>query len=90
MLLKANFFSRTIGSPSIQLRETSVTPIETPLNDLSESPLESLSIAASPISLHSIRTKELALCAIILDEWIKELAAISQEQYIVMMSTTTS
>lgn len=78
------------GSPSIQLRETSVTPVDTPLNDLSESSLDSLSITSSPISLHSIRTKELALCAIILDEWIKELAAISQEQYIVMMSTTTS
>lgn len=33
------------------------------------------------------RTKDLALCAILLDEWLKELAAISQEQSIVMIQT---
>lgn len=58
------------------------------LGDMNESSLDSLSLATQPASLHSIRTKELALCAIVLDEWIKELAAISQEQYIVMMSAS--
>lgn len=31
------------------------------------------------------RTRDLALCAILLDEWLKELAAISQEQSVVML-----
>ncbi|GAB0095645.1 hypothetical protein DMENIID0001_110500 [Sergentomyia squamirostris] len=31
------------------------------------------------------RTKDLAVCAVILDEWLKELSAISQEQSILML-----
>lgn len=31
------------------------------------------------------RTRDLALCAIILDEWLKELSAISQEHSICML-----
>uniref|UniRef100_A0A6B2EI34 FHF complex subunit HOOK-interacting protein C-terminal domain-containing protein n=1 Tax=Phlebotomus kandelakii TaxID=1109342 RepID=A0A6B2EI34_9DIPT len=31
------------------------------------------------------RTKDLAICAVILDEWLKELSAISQEQSILMI-----
>ena len=34
------------------------------------------------------RTRDLALCAVILDEWLKELSAIAQEQSIVMLSDT--
>lgn len=32
------------------------------------------------------RTRDLSLCAVLLDEWLKELSAISQEQSIVMIS----
>lgn len=32
------------------------------------------------------RTRDLALCAVILDEWLKELSAISQEHSIVMLT----
>lgn len=32
------------------------------------------------------RSRDLALCAVVLDEWLKELAAISQEQSIVMIN----
>ncbi|KAI9581750.1 UPF0518 protein GJ17503 isoform X2 [Glossina fuscipes] len=32
------------------------------------------------------RTRELALCAVLLDEWLKELAAIAQEQSVVMIT----
>lgn len=31
------------------------------------------------------RTRDLALCAVLLDEWLKELAAISKEQSIIML-----
>uniref|UniRef100_A0A1I8M832 FHF complex subunit HOOK-interacting protein C-terminal domain-containing protein n=1 Tax=Musca domestica TaxID=7370 RepID=A0A1I8M832_MUSDO len=32
------------------------------------------------------RTRDLALCAVLLDEWLKELAAIAQEQSVVMIN----
>lgn len=34
------------------------------------------------------RMRDLALCAVLLDEWLKELAAISQEQSIVLLTDT--
>lgn len=36
------------------------------------------------------RSRDLALCAVILDEWLKELSAISQEQNIVMLGDSLS
>lgn len=33
----------------------------------------------------SDREQNLAICAVLLDEWLKELSAISQEHYIVML-----
>lgn len=47
----------------------------------------STSSAVSTIT-HNKRTRDLALCAVLLDEWLKELAAISQEQSIVMLTDT--
>lgn len=38
----------------------------------------------------SERSRDLALCAVILDEWLKELSAISQEQNIVMLGDSLS
>lgn len=54
-------------------------------------PADSLIIERKNTSIgtgESSRIKDLALCAILLDEWLKELAAISQEQSIVMIQTS--
>lgn len=53
-------------------------PIEdkTSYTSLDESPIDAAT---------NKRTRDLAICAVILDEWLKELAAISQEQSIVML-----
>lgn len=34
----------------------------------------------------SDRNRDLAICAVVLDEWLKELSAISQEQSIIMLA----
>lgn len=55
----------------------------------SHSSLDSMgntSNAGSSATTNNKRTRDLAICAVILDEWLKELAAISQEQSIVMLS----
>lgn len=41
------------------------------------------------ISTINERQRDLALCAVMLDEWLKELSAISQEQSIVMLTDPT-
>ncbi|XP_013119046.2 FHIP family protein GG24907 isoform X1 [Stomoxys calcitrans] len=49
---------------------------------------------SGPASLDSLggigggteRTRDLALCAVLLDEWLKELAAIAQEQSVIMIN----
>lgn len=42
--------------------------------------------AGASTLINNKRTRDLAVCAVILDEWLKELAAISQEQSIVMLT----
>jgi len=32
------------------------------------------------------RSRDLALCAVLMDEWLKELAAIAQEQSVVLVT----
>lgn len=52
--------------------------------------LDSLSSSMGGIATTSggtERTRELALCAVLLDEWLKELAAIAQEQSVVMITS---
>ncbi|XP_053690260.1 FHIP family protein AAEL005291 isoform X2 [Sabethes cyaneus] len=46
----------------------------------------SVNINGSVIGVGSERQRDLAVSAVILDEWLKELAAITQEQCIVMLS----
>lgn len=41
------------------------------------------------INASNERQRDLALCAVVLDEWLKELSAISQEQSIVMLTDPT-
>ncbi|KAL1373847.1 hypothetical protein pipiens_000796, partial [Culex pipiens pipiens] len=38
----------------------------------------------------SERQRDLAVCAVVLDEWLKELSAITQEQSLVMVAAATS
>lgn len=55
----------------------------------SHSSLDSMgnsSNAGASTLINNKRTRDLAVCAVILDEWLKELAAISQEQSIVMLT----
>lgn len=59
----------------------------------SSSPFSSLTVTlGSPTSTGSgastsasERDQNLAICAVLLDEWLKELSAIAQEHYIVML-----
>lgn len=48
----------------------------------------SSSTVNASITSNNKRTRDLALCAVLLDEWLKELAAISQEHSIVMLTDT--
>lgn len=67
-------------SNNIQMRETSPSSEPTSLDSMS-------SITSTMIgSGGSERTRDLAICAVILDEWLKELSAITQEQSIVMLA----
>lgn len=42
--------------------------------------------AIANTSIGTERSRDLALCAVVLDEWLNELAAISQEQSIMMIN----
>lgn len=44
--------------------------------------------AVVTITNNNKRIHDLAMCAVLLDEWLKELAAISQEQSIVLLTDT--
>lgn len=46
--------------------------------------VSSLNSAMSTTS--SERTKDLAICAVLLDEWLKELSAVAQEQLVMMLT----
>lgn len=50
--------------------------------------ISSSSANAAATITNNKRTRDLALCAVLLDEWLKELAAISQEQSIVLLTDT--
>lgn len=64
-----------------------------------ESGLQTGSFNSEPVSLDSVasmgiiantsgteRTRDLALCAVLLDEWLKELAAVALEQSVVLVT----
>ncbi|XP_055301790.1 FHIP family protein GJ17503 isoform X5 [Sitodiplosis mosellana] len=55
------------------------------------SSIDAISSSTSTVAVtitNNKRTRDLALCAVLLDEWLKELAAISQEQSIVLLTDT--
>lgn len=80
-----------IGSSShnnIQLKETAVNSAEPSSMDSMQSTTSTLSAGTQMSSLTSTneRARDLAICAVILDEWLKELSAITQEQSIAMLT----
>lgn len=49
--------------------------------------MDSVSSLNSGLSTTSSeRTKDLAICAVLLDEWLKELSAVAQEQLVMMLT----
>lgn len=69
------------------------SPYESLSNDSSTySSIDAISQSSSNVAVtitnNNKRTRDLAMCAVLLDEWLKELAAISQEQSIVLLTDT--
>ncbi|KAJ6646837.1 FHIP family protein [Pseudolycoriella hygida] len=84
-------FTGAASQISIPLRDTSASSEPTSLDSThssSSTVMGSLSShsTSNGISITNERQRDLALCAVILDEWLKELSAISQEQSLVMLS----
>lgn len=55
------------------------------------SSIDAISSSTSTVAVtvtNNKRTRDLALCAVLLDEWLKELSAISQEQSIILLIDT--
>ncbi|XP_059612393.1 FHIP family protein GK23746 isoform X2 [Phlebotomus argentipes] len=75
--LKSFFLGNSSGN-SIMMKETAEPQS---LDSWSSSNSSSTTTA----SKSNGRTKDLAICAVVLDEWLKELSAISQEQSILMI-----
>ena len=49
--------------------------------------MDSVSSMTSGLStVSSERMKDLAVCAVLLDEWLKELSAVAQEQLVMMLT----
>uniref|UniRef100_A0A336LVH9 CSON005889 protein n=1 Tax=Culicoides sonorensis TaxID=179676 RepID=A0A336LVH9_CULSO len=88
---QSNNSSSNNGRNAIERRDSAAEPTSI---DSTSSPFSSLTstlgtMAQTPSSslAASDREQNLAICAVLLDEWLKELSAISQEHYIVMLST---
>lgn len=85
-----------VGSSNATLREASPSSGHQSFDSLSNdsstySSIDAISSASSSAAAtmsNNKRTRDLALCAVLLDEWLKELAAISQEQSIVLLTDT--
>ncbi|XP_037025547.1 UPF0518 protein GF15501 isoform X3 [Bradysia coprophila] len=96
----SNMFKRAPNSSgaashiSIPLRETNPSSEPTSLDSTHSSSSTVMGSLSSNSTSNGIngsneRQRDLALCAVILDEWLKELSAISQEQSIVMLTDPT-
>jgi KELAA motif len=67
------------------------SPTSSPLNSLSSITVNNPMLGAAGTSIGATeRVKDLAICAVLLDEWLKELSAISQEQCIIMLDDRVS
>ncbi|XP_063707999.1 FHIP family protein AAEL005291 isoform X2 [Culicoides brevitarsis] len=80
--------SITNGRPIAERRDSNQEPTSI---ESTNSPFSSLTstlgtMAQTPNTSVTDREQNLAICAVLLDEWLKELSAISQEQYVVMLS----
>ncbi|XP_031633698.1 UPF0518 protein GJ17503 isoform X2 [Contarinia nasturtii] len=85
------------GSSNATVRELSPSsPAHASYDSLSNdsstySSIDAISCSSSTgavTTTNNKRMRDLALCAVLLDEWLKELAAISQEQSIVLLTDT--
>lgn len=78
----------SIGGPPSSMGPTSLTSTGSPHNSLEYS---LVNINGSIVGgIGSERQRDLAVSAVVLDEWLKELAAITQEQCIIMISDQVS
>lgn len=88
-----NYFA---GSSNSTVREMSPSSGQMSYDSLSNdnstySSIDAISNSSPTVSVtvsNNKRMRDLALCAVLLDEWLKELAAISQEQSIVLLTDT--
>lgn len=93
---KSHKFNYEISGSNATVREMSPSSgqmsFESMSNDNSTySSLDAISSSSPNITAtitNNKRMRDLALCAVLLDEWLKELAAISQEQSIVLLTDT--
>lgn len=77
-------------SGSANEQPTSLDSTSSPFSSLTMTLGSPASTASSVLSTASERDQNLAICAVLLDEWLKELSAISQEQFIVMQADGTA
>lgn len=78
----------SIGGPPSSMGPTSLTSTGSPHNSLEYSLVNINGAIVGGIG--SERQRDLAVSAVVLDEWLKELAAITQEQCIIMISDQVS
>lgn len=96
-MLLSYLYSTIIGAASqisIPLRETNPSSEPTSLDSTHSSSSTVMGSLSSNSTNNGVNTsnerqRDLALCAVMLDEWLKELSAISQEQSIVMLTDPT-
>lgn len=75
--MRVNVFVGSSSGNNIMMKETS--------EPQSLDSWSSINSSTATTSKSNGRTKDLAICAVVLDEWLKELSAISQEQSILMI-----
>lgn len=63
-----------------------MTSLDSSLNSLQLQQQSTVGGLAMATTTTNERTRDLSTCAVLLDEWLKELSAISQEQCIVMLA----
>lgn len=80
---------RTIADRRDSTEPTSIDSTSSPFSSLT-STLGTMAQTPNSSLNASDREQNLAICAVLLDEWLKELSAISQEHYIVMLSPSVS
>lgn len=76
---------RSLAERRDSTEPTSIESTNSPFSSLT-STLGTMAQTPNTSLTASDREQNLAICAVLLDEWLKELSAISQEHYVVMIS----